>query len=58
METEKLFCDEDISLNRLSEILNIRADQLSEIINNKFQKNFNQYINDFRIEEAKTYKKR
>lgn len=53
METEKLFCDEDISLNRLSEILNIRADQLSEIINNKFQKNFNQYINDFRIEEAK-----
>lgn len=53
METEKLFCDDDISLKRLSEILNIRADQLSELINHRFQKSFSSFINDYRIEESK-----
>jgi AraC-like DNA-binding protein len=53
MLDEKIYCDEDLNLNRLSEILNIRPDQLSELINQEYKKNFNHFINDFRIEEAK-----
>ena len=55
MLEEKLFCDEDLKLERLAMILNIRTDQLSELINQTYSVNFNTYINDFRIEEAKTY---
>lgn len=53
MENEKAFASEDISLKIVAEELNITPHQLSELINKKFRKNFNTYINDFRIEEAK-----
>lgn len=50
---EKIFCDEDISLARLSRELEIEPYQLSQIINENFNKNFSAFINAFRIEEAK-----
>jgi AraC-like DNA-binding protein len=53
MEDEKVFCDEDLSLNSLAGELEIGANQLSQIINENFNKNFNAYINEYRIEEAK-----
>lgn len=53
MDNEKAFASEDISLKNVAEELNITPHQLSELINKKFHKNFNTYINDFRIEEAK-----
>ncbi len=53
MEEEKIFCDEDLSLNSFAGDLEIEPYQLSQIINEKFNKNFNAYINEFRIEEAK-----
>lgn len=53
MEDEKAFASEDISLKIVAEELNITPHQLSELINKKFRKNFNTYINDFRINEAK-----
>ncbi|TGL56265.1 helix-turn-helix domain-containing protein [Leptospira ognonensis] len=53
MEEEKLYCDEDLSLNRLSEMLGIRADQLSELINEEMKTNFSGYINQYRIVESK-----
>lgn len=52
MEQEKFYRDENLSLKSLSEALEITPHQLSELLNNVFNKNFNQYINGFRIREA------
>lgn len=54
MEKEKLYCDEDISLYRLSEALEITPHQLSEFLNSYFKMNFNTFINSYRIEDAKS----
>ena len=54
MEEEKLFCDEDLSLGRLSSVLGITPHQLSRLLNEHFGKNFNSYINMYRIREAQT----
>ncbi len=53
MTGDELFTREDITLNTLAEILGITPHQLSEFINNRFQKNFTTYINEFRINKAK-----
>ncbi len=53
MKDEELFIREDITLNTLAETLGITPHQLSEFINNRFQKNFTTYINEFRINKAK-----
>jgi two-component system, sensor histidine kinase LadS len=53
MEIEKIYCDEDLDLKRLADMLEIRSDQLSEFINLEYKKNFNSYLNDYRIKEAK-----
>lgn len=53
MEDEKAFADEELSLPDLARDLNISTHQLSEILNEHIQKNFNTFVNEFRIEEAK-----
>ena len=53
MEEDKLYLDEDISLNKLAGHLKIEQYQLSQMINEKFNMNFSSYINGYRIEEAK-----
>ena len=53
MEDEKLFCDEDLTLNKLAEHLSISSHQLSEFLNNILNTNFKSYINKYRINEAK-----
>lgn len=55
MENEKAFCDEDISLGKLSDELDITPYQLSQILNERLNKNFNTYINEYRIREAENY---
>lgn len=52
MEEERLYCDEDLSLARLSEALEVTSHQLSNFLNEYYAKNFNCYINDFRIRDA------
>ncbi len=52
MVTEKIFCDEDLTLAGLAEELSITPYQLSQILNERLNKNFNTYINEFRIREA------
>jgi AraC-like DNA-binding protein len=52
--TEKCIYKEfDITLEKLSGMLLITPHQLSEMLNEKLKTNFWQYINSFRIEEAK-----
>jgi len=55
MEEEKLFCDEEISLGRLADELDITPYQLSQILNERLNKNFNTYINEYRIRESENY---
>jgi AraC-like DNA-binding protein len=53
MESEKIFCDEDISLNSVASELSITPHQLSEILNSNLNMNFYTFINKYRIAEAK-----
>jgi AraC-like DNA-binding protein len=53
MEKEKLYCDEDITLPRLSQALGITPHQLSQFLNQHYSKNFNSFVNGYRIDDAK-----
>lgn len=50
---EKLYTDPTLTLKKLAELLSIPYYQLSQIINQKMEKNFTDFINEYRIEEAK-----
>jgi ligand-binding sensor domain-containing protein/AraC-like DNA-binding protein len=50
---EKIYLDENISLQSLAEKLNIQPYQLSQLLNEKMNQNFSDFINSYRIEEAK-----
>ncbi len=54
MKEEKFFADEELSLRDLARELAISPHQLSEILNEKLKKNFNTFVNEYRVEEAKT----
>lgn len=53
MEMKKVYRDPDISLQGLSEKLSVTSHQLSQILNEKLERNFSDLINSYRIEEAK-----
>ncbi|MCP4131286.1 MAG: AraC family transcriptional regulator [bacterium] len=52
MNFQKIYMDDELSLQSLSDRLEITTHQLSEILNERIGKNFNEYINHFRIDEA------
>lgn len=49
----KLYLDSQINLERFAEKIGIRPRELSAIINSHYEKNFFEFINHHRIEEAK-----
>ena len=53
MESEKPFLNNDLTLQKLSDLLSISQHHLSQIINEKMNQNFFDFINSYRIEEAK-----
>ena len=53
MKEEKPFADEDLTLQSFAEELEIKSHQLSQILNEILGKNFFQFVNGYRIEEAK-----
>jgi|SRR6056297_1293050 len=53
MIQEQIYKQSTLSLKELSRKLNIRPDQLSEILNKNHNSNFNFYINTYRIEQIK-----
>jgi len=53
MELEKAYADEDISLKGIAAELGVTAHQLSQILNERIKKNFNTFVNEYRINEAK-----
>ena len=54
MEEQKLFLDPDLRLSDLAEELSVSSHQLSRILNENHNQNFNAFLNSFRIAEART----
>ena len=53
METETPFTDGDLTLQKLAEKLSIPANHLSQTINERLGQSFSDFINSYRVEEAK-----
>jgi len=53
MEEEKIYLDADLNLQALAARVGIHYNYLSRIINEKFGLSYNDYVNSYRIEEAK-----
>jgi len=54
LNDEKLYLETDISLSMLSKLVGKSNQKVSEIINQYAQQNFNDFINFYRIRDAKT----
>ena len=52
MEEQMLFTDETLTLKGLADRLSITPHQLSQLLNDKLNTNFSNYINQYRIREA------
>jgi AraC-like DNA-binding protein len=52
MKKDKVFCDEDLTLKRLADMLSISPHQLSEFLNKHMHISFNYYVNRYRVDEA------
>ncbi len=53
MDVEKVYCHADVSLQSLAEKLSLSPHLLSQVLNEQLNRNFWDYINSYRIEEAK-----
>ncbi|WP_273566968.1 helix-turn-helix domain-containing protein [Maribacter halichondriae] len=53
MEREKPYLNPELNLKDLASSTNMTRAQLSEIINQGFNKNFNDFVNDYRVESFK-----
>lgn len=53
MENEKPYLDNELRLDHLADKLNLSRHHISQVINEHFDSNFFDFINSFRIEEAK-----
>lgn len=53
METDRLYRDSDLNLRTLAEKVQIHSHHLSQVLNEQLQVNFFDFVNRYRIEEAK-----
>jgi AraC-like DNA-binding protein len=53
METEKPFLNSNLTLPELANCITIPVHHLSQVINEKLSQNFFEFINSYRVEEAK-----
>jgi AraC-like DNA-binding protein len=53
MNSKKLYCENELSLTELAKHLNTQPNYLSQVINEREEKSFYDYINALRIEEFK-----
>ena len=52
MESDKLYLDEELSLAILSEKVGLASSYVSQVLNERLKKNFYDFINGYRVEEA------
>ena len=53
METTKPYLENGFRLNELAEQLSVSSHHLSQVINEQLNKNFSDFVNTYRVEEAK-----
>ena len=53
METKKPFLNENLSLSSLADLSETTQTQLSQVINQYFEMNFYDFVNQYRVEESK-----
>jgi AraC-like DNA-binding protein len=53
MTNKKLYLDHELTLAQVAGYLDVPVHQLSQVINEKMKRNFFQFINTYRVEEAK-----
>jgi AraC-like DNA-binding protein len=53
MQTQKIYLDDEMSLPKLAALMSISPNDLSYLINEGYNENFFQFINTYRVEEAK-----
>ncbi|WP_282043438.1 helix-turn-helix domain-containing protein [Winogradskyella flava] len=53
MEEEKVYLNPELNLSDLAKMANMSRGQLSEIVNTAFNKNFNDFVNGYRVEAFK-----
>lgn len=53
IERNKLYLESNVSLSSLSKLLGVSTQKASEVINQHSKQNFNDFINHYRIQEAK-----
>ncbi len=53
VQHEKAYRNSDLKCSLVSEETGLGVNEVSEIVNKAFKKNFNDWVNDYRIEEAK-----
>ncbi len=53
-EVEKIYQDENLSLNKLADLTHLSTHQLSELINTQFQMSFSKLVRQYRVNAAKT----
>ncbi len=52
LEKDRLYCDEDLSLKRLADLLMVQPQQLSVYLNHQLNMNLNTFINGYRVKDA------
>ena len=52
MKQEKKYLESDLTLSKLANYLNISTNHVSQVINGKFEKNFHDFVNHYRIDAA------
>ncbi len=53
LENQKMFLDQDFTINKLANHIGVSRTYISQVINENFGKNFNHLVNEFRIKEAR-----
>lgn len=53
MWQEKIYLDPELTLSEMAQRLGLNASLLSAVINNAFGKNFNDFVNEYRVAEVK-----
>ncbi|MCD4793287.1 MAG: tetratricopeptide repeat protein [Bacteroidales bacterium] len=51
-ETDKSFTQHSLTIDKLAKKLSINKNYLSGVINNEYKKNYNDFINEYRVKEA------
>lgn len=54
MSEQEVYCQPDITLSKLAKKIGVSSALLSQLLNDNINKSFNNYINELRIEKAKT----